>query len=227
MKTNLLHEYGVGQEGINVGMEDRDSIRSEEHTLFFEDDLDEGEVQKYRLFLSSITSEGTSIHPMLDKLLESNKGDTLEVRIKSGGGSVDEGIRLISLFKEKFSGNVTTWLNNTGGSMASVIFIYGDKRVVDEQADIMFHNYSTLTIGKGGEIKDRLESVEQKVEEVFVGHALENGFLTQEELNRLKDGKDYYFDSAEMLKRGIATHISYKGEILTQEEYNQKLSLSE
>jgi len=48
---------------------------------------------------------------------------------------------------------------------------------------------------------------------------VKQGFLSKDEFEQMLIGKDYWMDSRELCKRGIATHVILEGEEITAKEY--------
>jgi ATP-dependent protease ClpP protease subunit len=63
----------------------------------------------------------------------------------------------------------------------------------------MFHNYSGMAIGKGGEMYDNITH-ERKWSEKIMRKVYEN-FLTEEEIKSILDNKDIWMEGEEVLKR--------------------------
>jgi len=198
------------------------SASSRCHTLFAMESKNEaGEpYTKYRLFLGPIMDMFTELNPIMNPLLNAGKQDTLEVRIASGGGFVTVGYQLINVMENVFSGRTETVIDCTAGSMASAVFINGNKRTIYKYSSLMIHDFSGWFMGKSGEAGPKYEHSNDTFNNHFYNEMVKTGFITIEEFNRLKDGKDYYFGPEELLMRGMATHIILKGV-----EYSAKAGL--
>lgn len=178
-------------------------------------------VKNYRVFITEFAEGDTKIHDIWNRLLSGGKNDTLELRISSCGGAVTECQQFVNLIRNKFNKRTTTYIDSHASSAGAVVFCSGDKRVVFENSRIMLHNYSGGYGGKYRDVKDRLDFDEEHIigflkSVIKVGP---KGFLTKSEFNAMVNGKNFWFNSEEMLKRGIATHIVINGEELTAKEY--------
>jgi ATP-dependent protease ClpP protease subunit len=103
--------------------------------------------------------------------------------------------------------------------MGALLFCMGDKRVVNERADLMFHDYSGGLAGKGGEIQARNEHTQKFIRDFFKEVILKQGFLSEKEFNNMLIGQDYWMDAEELCKRGIATHVLKNGNKITAARY--------
>ena len=136
---------------------------------------------------------------------------------------VNEGAQFYSIMKNKFKGKTTTVLDNKGYSMGALIFSAGDKRVITERADLMYHDYSTGMGGKAGEIDAYNKHSQKSIREFFKEVITEQGFLTQKEFKDMLIGKDFWFDAEELCKRGIATHVLVNGKEIKAKKYLKML----
>mgnify|MGYP005847270553 CR=1 FL=1 len=225
---NILNKYkqshqtkqmSVSLEGYEylAGDDDKkeEAIRNDVHSLFVKDAEEDGVVFKhYRLFLGPVFSNNNSLDSILNKLLDVNKNDRLEIRIASPGGLLSEGFTIINLIKNNFMGRVDTIIDTFAASMASGIFIEGTRRMIYNTSDIMFHDFSSGFFGKSSEINTAVKHANEHAGVLLFKTLTDNGYLTQEEFVRLKDGLDFYFGSYEMFKRGIATHLIHQNEFI-------------
>jgi len=84
-------------------------------------------------------------------------------------------------------------------SAATMIFLAGENFEVSEHSMFMFHNYSGMAIGKGGEMYDNIVH-ERKWSENILRSVYED-FLTEEEIKSILDNKDIWMDGQEVIKR--------------------------
>jgi len=213
-----------------------EKLSSEYHTLFKKEikekikTHDDGKFSKipgytrYRFFVNDFMEVGSSLHDVYNELWDANETDELELRINSSGGMVNEGGQFYSIIKNKFNGRTTTILDNKGYSMGAVTFCMGNKRVVTERADLMFHDYSGRMFGKGGEIEARNAHTQKFIRKFFEDVILKPGFLTKEEYKKMIIGQDYWMDAEELCKRGIATHVLKDGKEIKAKKYLKLIS---
>ncbi len=173
----------------------------------------------FTLYVERFKELKRGLHSVFNELRQANKEDYLEIRINSGGGSVNEGIQFYNLMREKFNGRTCAFLDNHGYSMGALLFCMADKRVVYPYSDLMFHNYASAVSGKGGELKARLEHKDRLLRSFFKDMVVEKGFLTAEEFDEMIIGRDFWMDVAEMCRRGIATHVIYENREIKAKKY--------
>ena len=177
----------------------------------------------YRVYIDDFMEFEKGLHALWNELDEAGPTDILELRINSHGGLVNEGAQFYNVAKNKFKGRVTTILDNCGYSMGALTFCIGDKRIVNERADLMFHDYSGGNGGKGGEMQSRQEHTAKFIRKYFHDVIVRPGFLTEEEFEQMKVGQDYWMDVVQLCERGIATHVLVEGKEIKASKYLQRL----
>ena len=208
-------------------------LSSEQHTLYSEVIPEQKKVvnqekrlfeispkhTRHRVYIGRFFELKKGLHSVFNELKAAKEHDVLEFMIDSGGGFVNEGMQFYNIMQEKFHGRTVAYLDNKGYSMGAMLFSMADKRVVYPYSDFMYHNYAGGAVGKGGEIKARLEHTSKKLEAFFYDIIVRQGFLTEDEYQQMLVGQDYWMGTKEMCKRGIATHVIVQGKEITAKEY--------
>ena len=91
-------------------------------------------------------------------------------------------------------------------SAATIIFLSADIFEISEHSMFMFHNYSGMILGKGGEMYDNILHERKWSEKLFT--SIYKDFLTKAEVESILENKDIWMDSSEVLKR-----LNKKGKI--------------
>ena len=215
--------------------EDTKKMNSDNHTLFkteikgSEKTGKKGFYKKvpgytnYRVFVDDFMEFGNGLHPIYNELWNAGDTDRLELRINSNGGMVNEGGQFYSIIRNKFNGRCTTILDNKGYSMGALTFCMGDKRVITERADFMFHDYAGGMMGKGGEMEARNSHTQKHIRKFFKEVVLDQGFLTKKEYKNMLIGQDYWMSTEELCTRGIATHVLVHGKEVKAKKYLKDL----
>ena len=181
--------------------------------------------KRYRVYIGRFFELKKGLHSVFNELREAKEHDYMEFMINSGGGFVHEGMQFYNIIQEKFSGRTVAYLDNRGYSMGALLFCMADKRVVYPYSDLMFHTYSHGSHGKGGEVKSHVKHTSKKLEEFFYDLIVKKGFLSEEEFRKMVIGQDYWMNSKELCKRGVATHVIVAGEELTAKQYLKQLKV--
>lgn len=141
----------------------------------------------------------------LSKQLE-EMGDVkqINVYINSYGGEVAEGLAIYNALK-RHKAKVTTYCDGFACSIASVIFMAGEERVMSEASMLMIHNAWTWASGNAEQLRkqaDDLEKITQASVEAYKAHSS----LSEEEIKALMDAETWILPE-EALSYGFATKI--------------------
>ena len=126
------------------------------------------------------------------------------VRINSYGGEVAEGIAIYNALRNH-GAHVTTICDGFACSIASVIFMAGDSRVMNEASLLMIHNAWSYAAGNAEELRkeaDDLDTVTQLSKQVYLAAT----DLSEDELAQWMDAETF-IDSKTALQRGFATSV--------------------
>lgn len=132
------------------------------------------------------------------------KGEDVHVKIQSGGGSVFEGLAIYNTLKN-YEGNVTTEIVGISASIASVIFLAGSKRIVNDVGFLMIHEAWTITAGGADELRedaDLLDKINSQILDIYVNVT----GLNREDLAE-RMSKDTYMGPDELKELGFVTEI--------------------
>ncbi len=174
----------------------------------------------HKLYLNDFNDQsGHGLHKIINRLQEAETSDGLELHISGNGGAFGEGLSLYNVIDAKFKENSTAYLNY-GYSMNALAFMFCKERIIFEHSEIMFHNYSTGYSGKGAEIKAYIEHTDAHMRRF--NKSILSDYLSEDELERMNESKDFWMGAIEMLNRGIATGIIIQGEYLSRDEWFEK-----
>ena len=185
------------------------------HSLFKSEN--EKSSQSFRLFIGDFQHEPEELDEIFFNLEQANLSDTLEIDIHSNGGYIYELQRFENLIKNIFPKRTVTYLNPYGYSAGALLFLLGDERVCFENSQIMLHN---ATSGYGGKFSDikRYADFEMSLIENYIIKILSK-FMSKTEIKDLLDGKEFWFDTLEMCKRGMCTQVVINSEYIDPKEY--------
>jgi len=179
--------------------------------------------KKFTIYISDFMEFERGLHTLFDTLWNASEDDLLELRINSGGGLLKEGQQFSNIIENKFKNRTTTVLDSMGYSMGALNFLMGNKRIVMENSDLMFHNYSTFIGGKGHEIASELKHNQKHFKKYFKKLMVMTNALTDKEFKQMWHGKDFWMDTKELCKRGIATHVLVEGKEVKAKKYLKSL----
>lgn len=142
----------------------------------------------------------------LSKQLE-KLGDVtqLDVYINSYGGEVAEGVAIYNALKRQ-KAKVRTICDGFACSIASVIFMAGEERVMNEASMLMIHNAWTFAEGNSAELRKQADDLD-KITKLSIETYKANSTLTEEEIVALMDAETWILPD-EALDYGFATSIA-------------------
>lgn len=124
--------------------------------------------------------------------------DLIYLHLNSPGGDFNTGLQIINNIAAS-SARVVTILEARAYSMAALIFLSGDELIVHDNCQIMFHTYSGIFAGKGNEQQAEIAAVGRWFEKVM--RRICTPFLTDDEVNLILKGADYWIDSDDITRR--------------------------
>jgi len=126
------------------------------------------------------------------------------VHINSYGGEVAEGVAIYNALKGH-SAHVTTVCEGFACSIASVIFMAGDDRVMRPASLLMLHNASMFSAGDANahrKVAEDLDVITELSKTAYLSHATEA--LTPEKLTEVMDAETWV-TPAQAIEWGLAT----------------------
>ena len=156
--------------------------------------------------ISSYSYEGSApsakaLTAALEELTDVSK---INVYINSYGGEVAEGLAIYNALK-RHKAKIVTYCDGFAASIASVIFMAGDERIMNASSLLMIHNAWTFAQGNAEQLRkqaDDLEKITQASVEAYKAHST----LTEEEIKTLMDNEEW-ITPKEALEYGFATAI--------------------
>lgn len=142
-----------------------------------------------------------SLSNVLDELTDVTR---INVYINSYGGEVAEGLAIYNALK-RHKAKVTTYCDGFAASIASVIFMAGDKRVMSESSLLMIHNAWTITDGNAEQLRKAADDLE-KITQASVNAYKAVSTLTEEKIKSLMDAETWILPE-EAIEWGFATSI--------------------
>ena len=140
----------------------------------------------------------------LSKEIEGLDVDTINVYINSYGGEVAEGLAIYNALK-RHKAKIKTFCDGFAASIASVIFMAGDERIMSNASLLFIHNAWTYADGNAKELRkvaDDLDSITQASINAYMNHVN----ITEEELKELLDNETW-ITPQDALEMGFATAI--------------------
>ena len=131
-------------------------------------------------------------------LRTASETDLIYLHLNSPGGDFNTGLQIINNIAAS-SARVVTILEARAYSMAALIFLSGDELFVHDNCQLMFHTYSGIFAGKGNEQQAEIAAVGRWCEKVMRRTCTPS--LTDDEVDRILKGADYWIDSDDISRR--------------------------
>ena len=143
----------------------------------------------------------------LSKQLEALGKDVtqIDVYINSYGGEVAEGVAIYNALK-RHKAKVRTICDGFACSIASVIFMAGDERIMNEASMLMIHNAWTFAEGNAAELRKQADDLD-KITKLSIETYKAHSDLTEEEIVALMDAETWILPE-EAVEYGFATSIA-------------------
>lgn len=151
---------------------------------------------------------------LLSKQLSELDVDEIDVHINSYGGEVSEGLAIFNALKNH-KAKVNTYCDGFACSIASVIFMAGDKRIMSNASMLMIHNAWTRTAGNASELRKSADDLD-KITQASVNAYMSAVKISEEDLKEKMDAETWITPS-EALEWGFASDV-YDGdcEVISQ-----------
>ena len=130
--------------------------------------------------------------------------DELNVYISSYGGECKEGLAIYSALK-RHKAKVTTYCDGFACSIASVIFMAGDERIMDKGSLLMIHNAWSSMQGNAEELRKQADTLDI-ITQSSINAYMEHLNISEKKLKKLLD-EETWLDCYKSLEMGFATKI--------------------
>ena len=135
--------------------------------------------------------------------------DEINVHINSYGGDVAEGLAIYNVLREH-KAQIVTICDGFACSAASVVFMAGDRRVMQPASLLMIHNAWTIAMGNAEELRktaDDIEIITQASVEAYKAVAT----ISEKKIKELMDAETWILPK-EAVKYGFATEVDDEDE---------------
>ena len=144
-----------------------------------------------------------SSHGLVQELSQLGDVSDITVHINSYGGEVAEGAAIYNALRDN-PAHVTTVCDGMACSIASVIFMAGDDRIMQQASALFVHNAWTFADGNAEELRKLANDLE--VQNGISKTAYMRGGIDEETLTKLMDAETW-LNPQEAVEYGFATAI--------------------
>lgn len=152
----------------------------------------------HTFYISGAIEESKNYTDWFETIRNANETDIIRIHINSPGGDLFTAIQFMRVLGES-PAIIVASVEGACMSAATMIFLCANQYEISDHSMFMFHNYSGMAIGKGGEMYDNITH-ERKWSEKIMRKVYEN-FLTEDEIKAILDNKDIWMEGEEVLKR--------------------------
>jgi ATP-dependent Clp protease protease subunit len=152
----------------------------------------------HNFYISGAIEESKTYNEWFEIIRNANETDIIKLHINSPGGDLFTAIQFMRVLTES-PAIIVASVEGACMSAATMIFMCANQYEISDHSMFMFHNYSGMAIGKGGEMYDNITH-ERKWSEKIMRRVYED-FLTEEEIKSILDNKDIWMEGEEVLKR--------------------------
>ncbi len=130
--------------------------------------------------------------------------DTINVHINSYGGEVGEGLAIYNMLKNH-KAKVRTICDGFACSVASVIFMAGDERIMNNASLLMVHNAWVYTAGNAAQLRKDADDLDV-ITQGSIAAYLSRINISEDDLKALLDAETWLLP-ADALDKGFATSV--------------------
>lgn len=163
-------------------------------------------VAVYDFYITDEIKDPDIYMELIHTLKSADPQDTVFIYLNTPGGNLHTTIQILAAMNSSHA-KVVTCLEGQACSAGTLIFLKGDTKIVNPHCTFMVHNYSQVTSGKGNEVVEHVNFMEdyfkRLAEDVY------EGFLTKDELATVIAGRDLWMDSYELVSRLDANDHDY------------------
>lgn len=156
------------------------------------------EIHEHQYYLVGEIGAPDFYTDLLHVLNTAEENDLITIHINSVGGDAFTAIQIMSAIST-CKGVVHTTIEGEAASAASIIFLTGHYMSVAPFSLMMCHNWAGLMCGKGHEMIAHLDFNKRNFKALL--YKVYSKFLTDEEIAKIEDGADLYFDADEIMQR--------------------------
>lgn len=158
-----------------------------------------GDITSWEYFENDVSSY------TLSKELQTLDVDTINIHINSYGGEVAEGLAIYNMLRNH-KAKIKTHCDGFACSIASVIFMAGDERVMNEASLLMIHNAWMYTAGNAEQLRKDADDLDV-ITQASIAAYLSKINITEKKLKQLLDAETWVLPT-DALDMGFATSIS-------------------
>lgn len=168
---------------------------------------------EYIIRLDRELTEPSHFQEEIATIEAAGESDLISIKINSVGGQINTALAIINAMN-KSPAFTRCEVVGEACSAATMIFLNGDEKIINPLSSFMIHTASYGYGGKENNVRQYVEHQTKAVEDLL--HKIYKGFLTDEEIQSVIDGKDFWFSADEVEKRLGDVVTSQEAEVIEQ-----------
>jgi ATP-dependent protease ClpP protease subunit len=152
----------------------------------------------HKFYLSGDIKSPSEYIPWFETIRNSSENDVVVIHINSYGGDLFTAIQFMRVIAES-KANIVASVEGACMSAATVIFLSAKHWEISNHSMFMFHNYSSGSFGKGGELFDHITHEREWSHKLWKD--VYSGFLNETEIQSILQNKDIWMSAEEVSKR--------------------------
>ena len=156
------------------------------------------QMNTHLVFIDEDITSPSNYRDVIHCLATCSENDSVNMLVNSSGGRTDSIWQIIEAMKG-CRGDVSVTVIGAAYSAASMLACMAPECYIAESAEFMLHTAHYGSIGTVPNVKGQTDFATRQINKLL--DQAYKGFLTDKELEELKNGKEFWFDSDEAIKR--------------------------
>lgn len=152
----------------------------------------------YDVYIVGEIEEPENYLEVFDKIRNAGELDVIKLHLNTPGGYLSTAIQFWRVLHET-SAKVVASIEGECMSAGTILMLGAQAFEISDHSLIMVHHFSSGTYGKGQELRDRAAAEATWSNKMF--REIYKDFLTEDELDKMLDGKDFWLSADETLTR--------------------------
>jgi ATP-dependent protease ClpP protease subunit len=166
------------------------------------------QMHTHLVFIDDDITDPRNYRDVIHCLATCSENDSVNLLVNSSGGRTDSIWQIIEAMKG-CRGDVSVTVIGAAYSAASMLACMAPECYIADSAEFMLHTAHYGSIGTVPNVKGQTEFATRQINKLL--DQAYKGFLTDKELNELKNGKEFWFDAEESGKRMVKRYKYLSG----------------
>ena len=153
---------------------------------------------RYDIYILTHIESPSEYIEFFNLLSHAKETDDIHIYINSGGGFCSTAIQMVNAMGT-CEAHITCYASGTVASAATWIFLAGNSFIMEDDIMFMCHYFSAGFFGKGNEIEAKADFTKKFYRKYY--RNIYKHFMTEDEIEKMIEGKDYYFTQKQVAKR--------------------------